>query len=65
MQMACLLVIFFILQNIIKIWLRVSKLWAHNDAFMDICIRGDNCIIKKVRAAFLVRDTPTGPPLYP
>ena len=38
---------------------------AHNDASMDICFRGDNYIIKKLRVVSLARDMPTGPPLHP
>ena len=49
------------LPNIIKICLRVSKLWNAQ----DFGFRGDNYIMKKkVRVVSLACDTPTGPPLH-
>ena len=49
------------LPNIIKICLRVSKLWSAQ----DFGFRGDNYITKKkVRVVSLARDKPTGPPLH-
>ena len=48
------------LQKIIKIWLRVSKLWSAQ----DFGFRGDYYITKKkVRVVSLARIMPTGPPL--
>ena len=49
------------LPNIIKICLRVSKLWPAQ----DFGFSGDNYTTNKVRVVSLARDTPTGPPLYP
>ena len=50
-----------LLPNIIKIYLRVSKL----QSAQDFGFRGDNYITKKkVRVVSLARDTPTGPPLH-
>ena len=49
------------LPNIIKICLRVSKLWS----VQDFGFRGDNYIKKKkVRVVSLAGDMPTGPPLH-
>ena len=49
------------LLNIIKVCLRVSKLWSAQ----DFGFRGDNFITKKkVKVVSLARDTPTGPPLH-
>ena len=49
------------LPNIIKICLRVSKLWSAR----DFGFRGDNYITKKkVRVVSLARDTLTDPPLH-
>ena len=49
------------LPNIIKVCLKVSKLWSTQ----DFGFRGDNYITKKrVRVVSLACDTPTGPPLY-
>ena len=49
------------LPNIIKICLRVSKLWSAK----GFGFRGDNYITKKkVRVVSLVRELPTGPPLH-
>ena len=48
------------LPNIIKICLRVSKLWSAQ----DFGFRGDNYIMKKVRVVSIACDTPTGHPLY-
>ena len=48
------------LPNIIKICLRVSKLWRAQ----DFGFRGGNYIIKKVRVVSLACDMPTGPPLH-
>ena len=48
------------LPNIIKICLRVSKLWSTQ----DFGFRGGNYIIKKVRVVSLVCYMPTGPPLH-
>ena len=46
------------LPNIIKICLRVSKLWSAQ----DFGFRGDNYITKKkVRVVSLAKDMPTGP----
>ena len=52
---------FSFLPNIIKICLRVSKLWSAQ----DFCFRGDNYTTNKVRVVSLACDTPTGPPLHP
>ena len=49
------------LPNIIKIYLRVSKLWSAQ----EFGFRGDNYIMKKkVIVVSITRDTPTGPPLH-
>ena len=48
------------LTNIIKICLRVSKLWSTQ----DFGLRGGKYIIKKVRVVSLACDMPTGPPLH-
>ena len=48
------------LPNIIKICLRVSKLWRAQ----DLGFRGDNYIKKKVRVVSLAHDMPNGPPLH-
>ena len=46
------------LPNIIKIYLRVSKLWSTQ----DLGFKGDNYIMKKkVRVVSFARDMPTGP----
>ena len=48
------------LPNIIKICLRVSKLWSAQDfGFSE-----GNYVMKKVRVVSLACDTPTGPPLH-
>ena len=52
--------LFFTSTNIIKICLRVSKLWSTQ----DFGFRGGNYIIKKVRVVSLACDMPTGPPLH-
>ena len=49
------------LPNIIKICLRVSKLWPAQ----DFSFRGDNYTTNKVRVVSLTRNTPTGPPVHP
>ena len=38
-----------------------STVWE----LQDICFRGDNYIMKKVRVVSLAHDMPTGPPLHP
>ena len=48
------------LPNIIKIYLRVSKWHAQ-----DLCFRGDNYTMNKVRVVSVKCDKPTGPPLHP
>ena len=48
------------LPNIIKLAQTEWVLWSAQ----DFSFRGDKYITKKVRAVFLARDTPTGPPLY-
>ena len=49
------------LPNIIKIYLRVSKLWSAQ----DFGFKGDNYIMKKkVRVVSLACDMPTGPPFH-
>ena len=52
-----------ILPNIVKICLRISKLWRAQGCVYDFCNRKDNYITKK--AVFLACDMPTGPPLHP
>ena len=49
------------LTNIIKLCLRVSKLWPAQ----DFRFRGDNYTTNKVRVVPLTCNTPTGPPLHP
>ena len=48
------------LPNIIKICLKVSKLWSAQ----DFGFRGDNYVMKKVRVVSLACDTPSGPLLH-
>ena len=52
---------FSFLPNIIKICLRVAKLWPAQ----DFGFRGDDYFTNNVRVVSLARDTPTGPPLHP
>ena len=53
------------LPNIIKKCLRVSKFWRTQGCISDIYFREDNYMTKKARVVSLVRNTTTGPPLYP
>ena len=53
------------LPNIIKICLRVSKLWNAQGWGYSFCFRRDNYITNKVRVVSLALDTPTGPPFHP
>ena len=50
---------------IIKIYLRVSKLWSAQGYVYRFCFRGDNYIMKKVRVVSLARNKPSGPSLHP
>ena len=50
--------------NIIKICLRVSKLWSTQGCISDFYFRGDNYITNKASVVSLVRDTTAGPPLH-
>ena len=50
------------LPNIIKMCLRVSKLWSTQGWGYNFCYRRDNYVMNKVRVVSLACNMPTGPP---